>query len=79
MLEPHLLQRVVMQWHRLLRVVMGSPSLEVFRTCGDVALGDVVRGHGGLGMRLAILEGLSKLIDSVREGDTAELAMGCRQ
>jgi len=31
-----------MQWHRLHREVVGSPSLEVFKKCGDVALGDVV-------------------------------------
>ena len=26
-----------------------SPSLEVFKKYGDVALRDVVRGHGGVG------------------------------
>ena len=26
-----------------------SPSLEVFKKCGDVALRDVVSGHGGDG------------------------------
>jgi len=40
-------KRVVMQWHRLTRVVMESPSPEVFRNCGDVAKRDVVSGHGG--------------------------------
>ena len=29
--------------------VVGSPSLEVFRNCGNVAQGDVVSGHGGVG------------------------------
>ena len=30
--------------------VVGSPSLEVFKNHGDVALGDVVSGHGGGGL-----------------------------
>ena len=34
-------------WHRLPRVGMDSPSLEVFRSRVDVALRDVVSGHGG--------------------------------
>ena len=29
------------------REVVVSPSLEVFRNCGDVALKDMVSGHGG--------------------------------
>ena len=29
--------------------VVGSPTLEVFHNCGDVALRDVVSGHGGMG------------------------------
>ena len=37
-------ERVVMHWHR---EVEESPSLEVFKNHGDVALRDVVRGHGG--------------------------------
>jgi len=43
-------------WHRLPREVVGSPSLEVFKNCGDVAFGDMVRGHsgGGLGLGLGI-------------------------
>lgn len=36
-----------MHWHRLPRCVVGSWSLEVFMKHGDVALGDVVRGHDG--------------------------------
>jgi len=40
-------ERVMMQWHRLPREVVVSESLEVFQNCGDVALRDVVNGHGG--------------------------------
>ena len=29
--------------------VVGSPSLQVFPTGGDVALRDMVSGHGGMG------------------------------
>ncbi len=39
-------------WHRLPREVVKSPSLEVFKTHGDVALSDVVSGHGGNKLRL---------------------------
>jgi len=39
---------------------MGSLSLEVFKNCGDVALRDVVSGHGegGLVIGLRDLRGL---------------------
>ena len=40
-------ERVVMQWHRLPRKVVESPSKEVVRSHGDGALRDVVSGHGG--------------------------------
>jgi len=38
-----------MQWHRLPRAVVESQSLEVFKNHIDVALRDVVSGHGGVG------------------------------
>ena len=38
---------VVMHWHRLLREVVQSLTLEAFRNCGVAALRDVVCGHGG--------------------------------
>ena len=38
-----------MHWHSCPGEVVGSPSLEVFRKRGDVALWDAVSGHGGMG------------------------------
>ena len=35
---------------QLPRVVVGSPSLEVFKKCEDLALRAVVSGHGGDGL-----------------------------
>ena len=43
-------ERVMMRWHRLPRYVVESPSLEVFKSHGDVALRDVVSGHGEDGL-----------------------------
>ena len=45
-------ERVVLQWHRLHREVVQSPSLEVFQSRVDVALRDVVSGHGEDGLVL---------------------------
>jgi len=46
-----------MQRHRLPREVVESPSLEMFKIRGDVALRNVVSGHG-LMVRLYDLRGL---------------------
>ena len=37
-------------WHSLPREVVESPSLEVFKKRADVALRNVVSGHGGGGL-----------------------------
>jgi len=46
--------RVVMYWNRLPRELTKSLSMEVFKSCVDVALRDMVRGHGGDGLRVGL-------------------------
>ena len=49
--------------------VVESPSLEVFKERGDVALRDVVSGHSGDGLDLMILETFSNLSDPMTTTD----------
>ena len=53
--------------HWLPREVVETPSLEVFKNHGDVAMRYMVNGHGtnGLGLDLMILELFSNLNDSM--------------
>ena len=48
-------ERAVLQLHRLPKEVVESPSLEVFKNCGDVALRDIVSGHDGMGWWLDLV------------------------
>ena len=46
--------RVVMYWNRLPRELTKSLSMEVFKSCVDVALRDMVSGHGGDGLMVGL-------------------------
>jgi len=61
-------KRVLMHWNRLPREVVGSPSLELFKNHGDVALRDTVTLAAlvvGGQLDLMILEVFSNLIVSM--------------
>ena len=49
-------------WHRLPREGVESPSLEVIKKCGDVALRDMVSGPGGDGLMFELIN-LSFLVN----------------
>jgi len=54
-----------MQWHHGdAQGVVGSPSLKVFQSHGDVALKDVGSGYGGVGWAWGSWRFISNLNDS---------------
>jgi len=54
-------------WQSLPRVVVESLFLEVFKKCRDVAMREMVSGHGGDGLTVGLdnLRGLFNLNDSM--------------
>ena len=48
------LKECTVHWHRMPREVVELPFLEVFMKCGDVTQRDVVSGHGGDGLVIAL-------------------------
>ena len=53
-IKTNFISGVVRHWHRLPREVVESPSLKVLKNCGDVALKDMVSGHGGDGLAVGL-------------------------
>jgi len=62
--EKKISERMVRYW---IREVVESPSVAVFKDCVDVALRDVVSGHGVMGLWLdyMILDVFSDCVDSM--------------
>ena len=63
LIEKETTEKFSLNWNRLPREVVQSPSLEGFKKCVDVALRDMVSGHGGdeLTVELDNLSDLSNL------------------